>query len=93
MTSLLGVSVIAGGQPVGHLYLEAENAGGEPFSEGEEETVVLLARFAGVAIDHARRYSSLEARHTELRCAVDALHAAVEPGVQRGALRGAIECQ
>ena len=64
-----------------------------PFTESDEETVVLLARFAGVAIDHARRYSSLEAQHTELRRTVDALHATVEPEVQRGALRRAIECQ
>jgi hypothetical protein len=51
------------------------------------------ARSAGVAIDHARRYSSLEARDTELRRTVDALEATVEPEVQRGALRRAIECQ
>lgn len=78
--------------PAFGLYL-AEKAGGEPFTEGDEETVVLLARLAGVAIDHARRYSTLEARHTELRRTVDALEATVEPEVQRGALRRAIECQ
>ena len=51
------------------------------------------ARFAGVAIDHARRYSSVEARDTERRRTVDALEATAEPEVERGALRRAIECQ
>jgi hypothetical protein len=50
-------------------------------------------RFAGVAIDHARRCLSLEARHAERGRAVDALPAMVEREVQRGALRRGIECQ
>jgi len=92
MKSFVGVPVMAGRQPFGNLYLP-EKAGGEPFTEGDEETAVLLARFAGVAIDHGRRYSTLEARHTELRRTVDGLEATVEPEVQRGALGRAIECQ
>ena len=34
---------------------------------------MLLAEFAGVAIDHARRYSGLESRHDQLRQTVDGL--------------------
>ena len=39
---------------------------------------MLLAEFAGVAIDHARRYSGLEAQHAELRRTVDALDATMQ---------------
>ena len=77
MRTFLGVPVMVGGQPFGNLYL-TEKAGGEPFTEADEETVVLLAQFAGVAIDHARRYSGLETRHTELRRTVDALDATLQ---------------
>ena len=77
MKTFLGVPVLVGGQPFGNLYL-TEKAGGEPFSEADEETVVLLARFAGVAIDHARRYSGLETRHNKLRRTVEALDATLQ---------------
>ena len=44
----------------------------------DEQTIGLLAEFAGVAIDHARRYSGLEAQHAELRRTVDALDATMQ---------------
>ena len=77
MKTFLGVPVTVAGQPFGNLYL-AEKAGGEPFTEADEETVVLVAGFAGMAIDHARRYSGFASRHDEVRCTVDALDATVE---------------
>jgi signal transduction histidine kinase len=77
MKSFLGVPVLIGGVPFGNLYL-TEKAGGEPFTEADEQTIVLLAEFAGVAIDHARRYSSLEARHADLQRTVDALDATMQ---------------
>lgn len=79
------VEVLDGGLPVEWQRTQ--------FTEGDEETVVLLARFAGVAIDHARRYSSLEGRPTELRRTVDPLHATVEPEFSAGPMRRAIGCQ
>jgi signal transduction histidine kinase len=77
MRTFLGVPVLVGGAPFGNLYL-TEKAGGEPFTEEDEQTVGLLAEFAGVAIDHARRYSGLETQHAELRRTVDALDATIQ---------------
>ena len=65
MKTFLGVPVLIRGVPFGNLYL-TEKVDGEEFTEQDEETIVLLAEFAGVAIDHARRYSRLDAQHTEL---------------------------
>ena len=53
MRSSLGVPVLIAGQPFGNLYLTDKQDGAE-FTEDDEEAVVLLAEFAGVAIDHAR---------------------------------------
>jgi len=77
MRTFLGVPVVIGGVPFGNLYL-TEKAGGEEFTEEDEQTVGLLAEFAGVAIDHARRYSGLEAQHAELKRTVDALDATMQ---------------
>jgi signal transduction histidine kinase len=77
MRTFLGVPVIIDGVPFGNLYL-TEKAGGEQFTEQDEQTVGLLAEFAGVAIDHARRYSGLEARHANLQRTVDALDATMQ---------------
>ena len=77
MRTFLGVPILVGGIPFGNLYL-TEKAGGEPFTSQDEQTIGLLAEFAGVAIDHARRYSGLEAQHAELRRTVDALDATMQ---------------
>jgi hypothetical protein len=77
MKTFLGVPVLVRGVPYGNLYL-TEKAGGEEFTEEDEQTIVLLAEFAGVAIDHARRYSGLEAQHIELTRTVDALDATMQ---------------
>jgi signal transduction histidine kinase len=61
MTSFLGVPVFVRGEVYGNLYL-TDKAGGEPFTEVDEELVVGLASAAGVAIDNAR----LHARVREL---------------------------
>src|ERR1700729_3749614 len=77
MRTFLGVPILVGGVPFGNLYL-TEKEGGGPFTEQDEVTIGLLAEFAGVAIDHARRYSGLEAQHAELRRTVDALDATMQ---------------
>ncbi|HSO99224.1 MAG TPA: GAF domain-containing protein, partial [Solirubrobacteraceae bacterium] len=77
MRTFLGVSVVVCGQPFANLYL-SEKAGGEQFSEQDEQIVELLAGFAAAAIDHAQRYTGLDARHTELRRKVDALDATLQ---------------
>jgi signal transduction histidine kinase len=77
MRTFLGVPILVRGVPFGNLYL-TEKAGGAQFTEEDERTIGLLAQFAGVAIDHARRYSGLEAQHSELRRTVDALDATMQ---------------
>ncbi len=74
MKSFLGVPIMIGGEPVGNLYL-AEKVSGGQFSGEDERALEILAEFAGVAIDHARRYQGLEARRAEMERTVDALHA------------------
>jgi signal transduction histidine kinase len=77
MRTFLGVPILVGGVPFGNLYLTEKEGGGQ-FTEQDEETIGLLAEFAGVAIDHARRYSGLEAQHADLRRTVDALDATMQ---------------
>jgi signal transduction histidine kinase len=66
MSSFLGVPIRVRGQVFGNLYL-TEKAGGELFSETDEELAVGLAAAAGVAVENAR----LHARVGELRVVED----------------------
>jgi signal transduction histidine kinase len=77
MESFLGVPVMVAGEPFGSLYL-TEKPGGGKFTELDEQALVGLSELAGVAIDHARRFSGSEARRDELQRDVDALGAMVE---------------
>jgi signal transduction histidine kinase len=83
MTTFLGVPVIAGGEPYGNLYL-TDKAGGRPFTAEDERALELLADFAGVAIDHARRYTGSEAQRAELTRTVAALDATVQIALALG---------
>ena len=58
--------------------ISTEKAGGGQFTDADEESVTALARFAGVAIDHARRYTGAAARRDELARSVAALQATTE---------------
>jgi signal transduction histidine kinase len=77
MKTFLGVPVLVAGQVFGNLYL-TEKQGELEFSAEDQEAASLLAEFAGVAIDHARRYSRVEARRTELEHTVSALDATIQ---------------
>src|SRR5436190_1583849 len=57
MRSFLGVPVALRGVAYGNLYL-TEKEGGAPFTEEDEETVILLAAQSAVAIENARLYES-----------------------------------
>ena len=57
MRSFLGVPILLRGVAYGNLYL-TEKAGGEDFTEEDEEVVQLLAAQAAVAIENARLYES-----------------------------------
>lgn len=77
MTSFLGVPVMVADKPIGNLYL-TDKADGGGFTEQDEMALTILAEFAGVAIDHAQRYSGLDANRAELQRTVDALNAALQ---------------
>ena len=65
MTSFLGVPIAVRGEAYGNLYL-TDKAGGEEFTEGDEQLVVVLSDWAAVAIDNARLYETVERRRAEL---------------------------
>src|SRR3954469_17584395 len=69
MRSFLGVPILIRGEAWGNVYL-TEKAGGEDFDEADEASVVVLADWAALAIEHARLYEAVGARRTELERAV-----------------------
>lgn len=77
MESFLGVPILVGGEPYGNLYL-TEKQGAAEFTEEDERATVLLAEFAGIAIDHARLYSGSEAQRLDLEHTVNALDATIQ---------------
>jgi signal transduction histidine kinase len=77
MKTFLGVPVVVAGQVFGNLYL-TDKCNGEEFTAEDEEALTRLAEFAGVAIDHARRYSGVDAQRSELVRTVQALDATVQ---------------
>ncbi len=73
MRSFLGVPVEIAGEAWGNLYL-TEKAGGD-FDEADEQAVAVLARWAGLAIEHARFHEDTEAQRDDLAYAMRALEA------------------
>ncbi len=82
MRSFLGVPVLIRGQAWGNLYL-TEKEGGE-FTEADEEAAVILAEWAGVAIENARLYETSERRREELEKAFRGLEATRDIAVAIG---------
>jgi signal transduction histidine kinase len=74
MRSFLGTPVLVRGDAWGNLYL-TEKQGGAEFDETDEQLVVVLAAWAGVAIENARLYEGLDARAGELQKALRGLEA------------------
>jgi two-component system, NarL family, sensor histidine kinase DevS len=77
MHTFLGVPIFIADEHFGSLYL-TEKHGGEQFTDDDEATLVLLAAFAGLAIDHTRRYADSERRRVALQRNVEALDATVQ---------------
>jgi signal transduction histidine kinase len=77
MSSFLGVPIVVRDEPYGNLYL-TEKQGATEFTEEDEQATSLLADFAGVAIDHARRFTSSEVSRAQLQRTVDALDATIQ---------------
>jgi signal transduction histidine kinase len=82
MRSFLGVPIRIRGQAWGNLYL-TEREGGE-FSDRDEETAVILADWAAVAIDNARLYQTSERRREEAERAIRGLEATRDVAVAIG---------
>src|SRR3954454_22202186 len=76
METCLGVPVMIREEAWGNLYL-TEKAGGEPFTEADEESAIILADWAAIAIDNARLYASVEDRRDHLERAVRGLDTTV----------------
>jgi signal transduction histidine kinase len=73
MSSFLGAPVLIRGQAWGNLYLTEKEGG--PFTEADEEAVVNLAEWAGIAIENARLFEASETRREELERTVRRLEA------------------
>ncbi len=74
MATFLGVPVMIRGRAWGNLYL-TEKAGGADFDADDEESIVVLADWASIAIENARLYEALDARRAELERALRGLEA------------------
>ncbi len=84
MASFLGVPVLVRGQVWGNLYL-TEKTGSAEFDAIDEESVLILAAWAAIAIDNARLYESVAARRDELEQSSRRLEAAHTIAVAVGA--------
>jgi signal transduction histidine kinase len=74
METFLGTPVLIRGEAWGNLYL-TEKEGGREFTAADEEAVVILAEWAGIAIENARLYQASERRRDELEASVRRLEA------------------
>ena len=72
MRSFLGVPVKIRGEAYGNLYL-TEKEGGAEFDALDEESIVVLADWAAIAIENARLYQGAEQRRQQLERAVRGL--------------------
>ncbi|HEX8857157.1 MAG TPA: GAF domain-containing protein, partial [Thermoleophilaceae bacterium] len=77
MDTFLGVPIKIRGEAWGNLYL-TEKEGGAEFTEEDEESAVVLAEWAAIAIENARLYERAEGRRVELERAVAELTATNE---------------
>lgn len=77
MKTFLGVPLLVANEPFGNIYL-TDKSGDQPFTAEDEQALVVLSKFAGIAIHHARRYALVEAQRAELQRAVAALDATVQ---------------
>jgi signal transduction histidine kinase len=82
MRSFLGVPVLVRGQAWGNLYLTDKQDG--EFTQADEQAVLMLARWAAVAIENARLYQVSELRRQELEKAIRGLEATRDVAVAIG---------
>jgi signal transduction histidine kinase len=77
MTTFLGVPILIRGEAWGNLYL-TDKADGAEFTEEDERGLVLLAGWAAIAIENARRLREARSRRDELERTLAAMRATVE---------------
>jgi len=85
MHSFLGVPVLIRGRAWGNLYL-TEKQGADEFTPQDEEAALVLAQWAGTAIENARLYATSERRREQAERAVRALEAARDVADAVGAM-------
>ena len=73
MNTFLGVPIMIRGEAWGNIYLTEKESG--EFDEPDEESLVVLAEWAAIAIDNARLYARVDSRRDELERAVRGLEA------------------
>jgi GAF domain-containing protein len=74
MKTFLGVPITVRGEAFGNLYL-TDKADGADFDESDQESAMVLAEWAAIAIDNARLFESEARRRAELERAVRGLEA------------------
>jgi GAF domain-containing protein len=75
MRTFLGTPILVRGEAWGNIYL-TEKEGDAEFDETDEQLVIVLAAWSGVAIENARLYEGLDRRAGELQKALGGLEAA-----------------
>ncbi len=76
MTNFLGVPVMIRGHAWGNLYLTEKD--GRDFGEADEQSAMILAEWAAIAVENARLYRSVQSRGDEMERAVHRLEATTE---------------
>jgi signal transduction histidine kinase len=76
MTNFLGVPVMIRGHAWGNLYLTEKGSGN--FDEADEQSAMILAEWAAIAVENARLYRSVQSRGDEMERAVHRLEATTE---------------
>jgi signal transduction histidine kinase len=76
MSSFLGVPVMIRGHAWGNLYLTEKEEG--EFDDADEQSAVILAEWAAIAVENARLYRNVASRGDEMERAVHRLEATTE---------------
>jgi signal transduction histidine kinase len=76
MSTFLGVPVLIRGHAWGNLYLTEKEQG--EFDDADEQSAVILAEWAAIAVENARLYRSVAGRGEEMERAVHKLEATTE---------------
>ncbi len=76
MTNFLGVPVMVRGHAWGNLYLTEKS--GCDFDDADEQSAMILAEWAAIAVENARLYRSVRSRGDEMERAVHRLEATTE---------------